>query len=80
MIEVLYQQVCAYEYFASKFVQLDYHTFTLDEVTKTQIEWIHEIQRLCEQSFQLEYIDDERTKCGQQAWKIWAEILPSMWW
>lgn len=74
----LYARVRRYYDLASETINLTFHKFKIDGIEKTQREWIEEILDLLEQYLKEgDNWDDSKL---QRALKIYAEILPAMWW
>lgn len=76
MIVLLYERLNMYN--EINIVNTDYHKITINEIERTQQEWIDELIRLCEM-----YFKDDNTEwfeCSKEIWEIWSELSPCMWW
>lgn len=83
-IEWLYSHLMMYLETGGKTINLDYHKFTFDGTEYTQREAIDYILNACKK-----YLLCDDVYCGntgeiipnvQKAVKLFAEILPAMWW
>lgn len=79
--EWLYERLMMYKKEASKIIDLTFYKFTIDGREYTQIEAIDKLLSLLEKMLLAKENDDEkRIKRSKKIAKIWAEILPAMWW
>lgn len=80
MVALLYERVKMYMEVSA--VDLTYHQFEIDGVSRTQEECIEELLRLCEtilgDDYDLEY--DEVFEAQRKIWIIWSNIACAMWW
>lgn len=82
-IEWLYSHLMMYLETGGKVVDLDYHTFTFEEQEYTQREAIEDILHACRDYLLSEMFCDKYQQIAQnmqRAVKLFAEILPAMWW
>ena len=64
-----------------KIVDLDFYKFAIDGIEKTQREWIETMIDLCSWiNNDDNFLDDKFTDKLLFLGKIWATVLPSMWW
>lgn len=80
MIELLYERVKMYVDIDS--VDLTHHTFTVDGVTRNQLEWVTELLEVCEEYLteNTAWGEEEYLALERRIWAIWGEISPAMWW
>ena len=78
----LYEHLKMYLDKASKIVNLDYYTFEYNGKTYTQREMIEQICEIIEYYFSDKFDDwdDDDCKYVSNIEKMWAVIMPYMWW
>ena len=80
--EWLYERLKMYKEIGGRVVNLDYHRFEYEGKEYTQAELIDEMLKRLEVSFSEEYSDwkEDQYKYVHEIEKIWAVVLPAMWW
>lgn len=78
----LYERLKMYVDIGGEVINLDFHTFTYEGKEYTQRELINIMLERLEYSFNPDYDDwdEEQSKYVSEIEKIWAIVLPAMWW
>ena len=78
----LYEHLKMYKERAGKVVDLEYHTFEYEGKTYTQLELIDQICEIIEYYFSPDFDDwDEHDyEYVSNIEKMWAVVMPAMWW
>lgn len=66
-----------------KIVDLTYHKITVDGIERDQLYWINEMLTLCDLIHYEERqssFDNDIKENEMRIGRIWAEVLPYMWW
>lgn len=77
MVELLYERLRMYKEIC--IIDLSYHTFTINSVSKTQGEWIDILLEKCKERI-LSTSFMVPADLEKEIWTIWSEISPTMWW
>ena len=78
----LYEHLQMYKERAGKMVNLEYHTFEYEGKTYTQLEMIDQICEMIEFFFSSEFEewDEKCWKYVSNIERMWAVVMPTMWW
>lgn len=80
-IRWLYPRLKTYLKEGGKCIDLNYYRFNIDDEEKTQKEWILEMIGLCEYLLDSnKWLADDYVNKMRRLGRIWAEVMPCMWW
>lgn len=81
MVELLYERLKMFMEYADEFINLEYHTFVIDDEDYTQKELIEEMIVLSERLIKDEDVGfEESADIKARIWLIWHVVHPAMWW
>lgn len=76
MIVLLYERLMMYN--EVNCINTDFYKITINDIERTQQEWMDELIRLCEL-----YLKDDNydwLDCSKEIWEIWSVLSACMWW